>query len=326
MAATSVTRKFAGLSGRDDLSGRREYTIQYVVETDNANDGASIVKNADVGGVRVDRYGDYYRTDTESDTQAFVSDRQADRLSDESSKLWLVTVTFSTEASSGVIAPGVGIVYPQPEDANPDYSWDFIDTKRAAYVAFDENDNPYPATNSAGDFYDPPFEYDFSYLVLRLTVNQMDYDPLVAALYANRVNSDQWYGFAPGCVLCKPIKGKLAVEKGIGFWKVSYEFHFSFDGWLESVWDAGLREYIPKKDLAQANAERPKGTPEIKAGYQHLKDDHGTFVTEPQLLNGRGRRLIPPGGVLDLKSKERIPYINRFRFHRQIAFGPLQLV
>lgn len=314
MSVTEVKLKWAGLTnGKDAVLGPREYQKVYLVKTDNVQDGPSIVKNA----IGIPIYGSFYQTDTESDTRAFLADRQADLVDpSESQNHWQVVCSFSTAAYNGA---GGLVPVVEPLDMQPNLEWDFHDDKEPAYFAYDRNDNPIPIVNSAGDFYDPPLERDFSRLILKVTKNFADYDPLVAYRYANTVNSDNWLGFPKWTILCKPFRGIYTVDKGTTYWKVPFEFHFDFRGWLTRLWDAGLREFFSKQDVA--NKRVPPG---IKVpGYYHMKNDDGTFVSEPQLLNGRGFRLVPPGGVLTPEKAREGLRMNSYRLYRQMPFIPL---
>jgi hypothetical protein len=301
---------FSGHSGRDDVTGVRDYMQRWIVWVDDPRDGAKTVK-AHPG---VPQFGSYYQTPTEVDTQAFVRDRQADRISDESGVYWHVDIDYSTQTDNGQ-----GALIPQVEPLNlaPELEWDFAEFQEIASFCYldegDGNTKKGAVVNSAKDLHNPPLEKDGGRLVLRVQRNLGKYDPILAYTYANVLNSDTWYGFPRHTVLMKPWKAKSVIEKGLFYWRVNFEFHFNFETWLYQLWDSGMREYV--------ESENEKG---FKRGYNHIKDDDGNFVTEPVLLNGFGRRLVPKGGILKLNEVK--PIANKFRVYRQLPFTPLQII
>lgn len=312
MAVAEVKLASTGRAGTDDVTGVRTYTTVYLVRTDSAYDTKSIVTSHP----SIPQYGQFYQTSTETDATAFLQSRSAQQLSAESNLLWAVTCVHSTTAFNNVngMLPIV-----DPFGAEAVVEWDFHEDKEAAYFAYDNQDKPVPISNSAGDVYDPPLERDFSRLILRVEKNFASYDPLLASQYANTVNSDNWLGFPKWTILCKPFKGKLTIDHGVTYWRVTFEFHFDFRRWTSKVWDTGLREFITQQDI-----DNKRVSPDIKKpGYNHIKNADGTFITEPILLNGAGYRLIPPGGVLSpALAMDGIIY-NQFRLYRQMPFIPL---
>lgn len=326
MSVTSVQLKFAGQTGKDHQNlGKRDYVQKFLVQTDNPRDGSALVLHTRP----IPQYGDFYSTGSEYDSFAFLRDREAEPVSDETSTQWIVTCNFSTIRDGGPNTEP--IVSSSPIDLAPAIEWEHHEEKEVCYFAYAKavfagsqfpgppdagRDGVFAIVNTAGDFYDPPAEREIARLILKITVNQADFDALLAADYANATNSDRWYGFPPNTILFKPPKAQFNAEKGFSYWKVSYEFHFNFRGWFKYYWDAGVREYIRAADA--------KNDPKLKAGYNHLKNDDGTFVTEPILLNGSGRRLVPLKGKLDLR--EMTPFMNRYRVQHSRPFGGLNII
>lgn len=329
---------YAGLSdGRDDVTGLREYTQIWKVETDSPHDGPKTVK----AHPAIPQYGQSYVTNNENDPQAFVNDRNAELIDGaENNKLWHVTITFSTATNANSGQPGPGVVVPpiQEIDLAPQIEWDSIEHTVPAYFAYEAllynsvtgqlekniqprfNNGVVAICNSALDLFDPPIERDEAQLVLRLNRALGSYDGVAYHRYANVLNSDTWYGFPPKSLLMKPIKAVAVFDKGLAYWRVSVEIHVRFDLHFKDVWDSGVREFLTKQDI-ENNPKDHKGK---DPGYNHIKNKDGTFVAENVLLDGKGHALVPPGQALDLREME--PRLWRFRVERMLPFGPLQLI
>jgi len=335
MSATVLNNglpKYASLTGRDDATGLREYEAVYAVECDSPHDGPKTVKTA----VGIPKYGDYWKTDNEVDTDAFLFDKNAEADS-ENTQIWNVTCTYSTATNSADGQAGAGLVIPEQKEVDlaPELEWDFIERSVAAYYAYEallyqggrlilnldgkRTGGTVPIVNSAKDFFDPPLERDEARLVLRLSRAVGSYNPLLALQYANVLNSDNYLGFPPKTILLKPIKAKAVFDKGLTYYRISTEMHFRLDLWYHDIWDAGMREFISKKD--RENDQKFKNR---DIGYNHIKNKDKSLVSEPVLLDGKGHALVQPGDDLDLK--EQVPCIWRFRTEKTMPFGPLQLI
>lgn len=326
MAVTSVTLKYASLTGRDDATGLRTYEAVFVVETDSPYDGPVTVKNAP----GVSKYGDYWRTDTENDPYAFLIDKNAEA-DPENTLVWYVRCSFST-ATNLQQSPGGGLEVKEI-DLAPVLEWDFDTRSVAAYYAYEailyqggqvlqrrgsqQNNVTIPIVNSSLDFFDPPIERDESRLVLRIEQAVGDYDPLLALQYANVLNSDTYLGCPPKTILLKPVKAKAVFDKGIAYFRISAELHFRLDLWFHDIWDAGLREFFTPEQIENNKNAKYRNR---KPGYSHIKNEDGSYATEPVLLDGFGHVLVQPGKALDLK--EQVPCVWRYRTERVMPFGP----
>jgi len=316
MAIVEVKLAFSAQTGNDKLYlRRRSYEQKWLVRTDNAADGPALVKN----DPRVPQYGSYYQTGTEYDSFARLRERDCEQVSPDSNLLWVVTCRFDTMADNG--AGDTLLPPPQPYDDPPIAEWDAHEDKEPAYFCYGDNEEQLPITNSALDFYDPPPERIVTAQIFKVQRNLSDFNPVQWALYSNAVNSDSWYGFAPGMVLFKPPKAKLVAQRGFGYWQTQFEFHINYRGWFHYMWDAGMREYLPP-DNGAAVGRRNDGK---KVGYNHLKNEDGTFVTHPVLLNGNGRRLVQPG-IAALNTVLREAVLFKFRVQHKLPFGPLQII
>jgi hypothetical protein len=334
MSATVLNNglpKYASLTGRDAATGVREYEAVYAVETDSPHDGPKTVKDA----VGIPKYGDYWRTSTETDTEAYLFDKNAEA-DPENTQIWNVTCTYSTATDASAGQAGAGLVIPEQKEVDlaPELEWDFVERTVAAYYAYEailyqggkvirvlddtKRGHILPIVNSARDFFDPPLERDDARLVLRLSRAVGSYNPILALQYANVLNSDTYLGFPPKTILLKPIRAKAVFEKGLTYFRINTEMHFRLDLWYHDVWDAGMREFITNRD---------KESPKYKgrdAGYNHIRNKDKSLVSEPVMLDGKGHALVQPGQALDLK--EETPFVWRFRTEKTKPFGPLNLI
>lgn len=341
--ATCSGIKYGGLTdGGDTLTGDRNYTVVYLVQAASATEGIKSILLAD----GLPKYGDYYKTDSEADPQAFLTSRTPRLISTDLTTAYEVSCTFSTAASNGVassISGGVLLPPVEPVNLAPELEWDFVETNVPVSRAYDEgwvavnlfggkapvfqagNGQLIPVINSAFDIYDTPVERELAHLVLRLTVNRGDYNPIVAAQYANVVNMDTWYGFPPKSALLKPIKARLVTEKGFAYWKWQVEMHFNFDLHIDNVLDAGMREFL------DANYNKKEVQEGEDTGHRHIKNPNDKqLVTQPALLDGFGRALFPKqekDTSLQVQViQEFAARFKRYRKYDALPFGPLNLI
>jgi hypothetical protein len=145
--------------------------------------------------------------------------------------------------------------------------------------------------NSAGELFDPPPETEDSRIVLKITRNLAVWDALDRLKYRKTVNTQRWFGFAAGQVLCNDMRGSRGFENGLYYWKESVEFHIRTprfevlneetneyeleapaDVWKLRILDRGLYERVGGK-------------------LQIALDRLGRPVSQPVIFNGAGRKL-----------------------------------
>lgn len=91
MAVVSVNILHNGWSASEDVGKKTTFTVVYLVEVDDKNDGAMIVMIADDGTTRIPRKGDYYEVGNDRDPFAYVQSKSPTPIDD---KYWHVSVTF----------------------------------------------------------------------------------------------------------------------------------------------------------------------------------------------------------------------------------------
>ena len=97
--------------------------------------------------------------------------------------------------------------------------------------------------NSAGDPFDPPLEVDDSRPTLTIERNEASFNNVVFLAYQDAVNNDVFFGFNPGCAKVDKIGVKEQFEKNQLFYRVTYVFHFRYDGWRLRPLDRGYRVF-----------------------------------------------------------------------------------
>tara|TARA_R110000824_G_scaffold37749_3_gene115935 strand:- start:1470 stop:2600 length:1131 start_codon:yes stop_codon:yes gene_type:complete len=98
MAVVSVNILHNGWGASEDIGTKTTFTVVYLVEVDDKNDGAMIVMIADDGITRIPRRFEMYAVGNDSDAFAFVKSKSPTPIDD---KFWHVTVTFGPNEPSG---------------------------------------------------------------------------------------------------------------------------------------------------------------------------------------------------------------------------------
>lgn len=97
MSVVSVNILHNGWSASEDVGKKTTFTVVYLVEVDDKNDGAMMVMVADDGSTRIPRSGDYYEVGNDRDPFAYVKSKSPTPIDD---KHWHVSVTFGPPDSS----------------------------------------------------------------------------------------------------------------------------------------------------------------------------------------------------------------------------------
>ncbi|GHT26800.1 hypothetical protein FACS18942_04910 [Planctomycetales bacterium] len=124
--------------------------------------------------------------------------------------------------------------------------------------------------NSAGQKFIPPVSYRKAVTVYSLTRTEYINPIAKSRIYRNVVNSDTWYGAAPGTVLMDSISPSKEKD---GHWTVSYKFKYDPDGWEIYILDTGTMQ---KDSSGKLSA---------------ILDKEQAAVQEPVKLDGSGHPL-----------------------------------
>lgn len=166
-----------------------------------------------------------------------------------------------------------------------------IETDFIAYqkpLVYDKDGNA--VLNSAKDPFDPPAQIEDSRIILKFTRFEASLDVARSLAYRNAVNTDSFWGFSAGEVMCMYIKQTRHFENAIEYWQTSYEFHVKENGSLNSDgtdtpylgWDI----VIPDMGYNEVGANGKR--------YMIHEDNSTRPVSVPVRLNGAGLQLRPP--------------------------------
>ena len=154
-----------------------------------------------------------------NDSAALVTRVGPDQQSDT---VWYVRVGWTTSPSETNQGN-------DPLDDPVKARWTSVHYEETRYA--DYSDPPKAFVDAAGTPLVPPPKFPVSHLKLILTQNETSYNPAVALEYANKVNSDDFWGQPAGTVKCDL---PLASEQARGdqsYWQVVYGFEFKPEGW-----------------------------------------------------------------------------------------------
>lgn len=96
-------------------------------------------------------------------------------------------------------------------------------------------EHPVAIENVLGESADPPLQDEFAYLGCQIIRNVATWAPETMHQYVKAINSDAWWGFAAGKVLCNSIEATRKRNGNIFYWVVQYEFLFSAPGWVRRL-------------------------------------------------------------------------------------------
>ncbi len=256
-----------GITANDDGTYNGTGSEVYIVSFDTADDPRSrpyIARstNQTVNGVRIPAMWESHPYEQ----FIYVKDKQVAMA--DGPLHWRVTVYYEYVAN--------------PLNEPYTAEWMFVDS----YEPIDRDRQHKALVNSADEPFDPPIQEEAHDIILRIVRNEQSYNPLVASNFKKSVNESQFLWFPPQTVKC-PVYESVRMRKANLFYcQVKYEFAIRTDmdsesqyiGWKRRILDQGFREKTGNNENGQ-----PK--------YALIKDDDGSPVSQPVLLNGSGERL-----------------------------------
>jgi hypothetical protein len=247
----------------------RTYERQFRVETDSAETGPIEVRDALLSLATPVGMGSRYDIGSEFDNGSFAGEISCE-CTDSDGKGWIVTVSYTA-------------VDPAQKPENPlehplEIEGGFAPFDRIV----DEDQDGNAVVNAAYDYFDPPVTVEDPRPTLTLVRNEAAIDWALIYMYRNAVNTDVFWGAAPGQVKVVGIKPKrmwdqyLAaynITPGGYYWVTTYEFDFNPDGWHSKVLNQGMRQLV--------------------SGVQTQISIGGIPITSPALLDATGAVLTP---------------------------------
>ena len=231
MAILSSKELWEDRESTGDWQYNRTHTRSWRVETNDRDDDGFVVF-VDGTDATPDPLPVVYEPHP-TDPQSFAKSATCRPDSGSAGKTWIVTVTYDNKVE--LDQGGDGAPETDPTLRAPKVSWS--GAKFSKRVNKDRDGNA--VLNSARQPFDPPPERDMSRRVLTITRIEADYDDSVAEDYEDAVNSDTFYGRAPGKAKMDSITAHRHYENGTKYWEVTYVIHFSKDGWQLEGLDIG---------------------------------------------------------------------------------------
>lgn len=243
-----------GRRGSKGENGRRTYTRRFKVLTDSAHDGVKTVLSAPL----LPQIWNVYQTASETDDGAVVV-RHDPAQDPKRRTLWFIDVHYDTQYERKDDDPFADPVelefdfepYQEPLAGSPvtSYLGQFADSENGvADPKAKDNITRFGAgiTNSAGEPFDPPASRESSRPVVRLTRNEPNFLPNVAAHYVNSVNLSPWSGLEARVAMLKGIKTSFQVRKfnivgkpDIYYFRTTYHFALKRETWDLSLLNIG---------------------------------------------------------------------------------------
>lgn len=298
MAVTTI-EELPGNPGAVDNKYVRTYSRSWRVTTTDPLDRALTVLSAVRAAVPR-----YYISGNDTDSGAFIQSMSAVEEDPKNDKcVWIVTADYSSAMEE------------TDTDENPlkrrwERSFGFEQYQRLTNRDVEGN----PLQTSAGEDFATPIEVEESRPQLVIKRNELYFNVQRAVDYQDAVNSDYFFGAAPGTAKIKSITADERVENLTSgpfvFFEVSYTIQFNKDGWTKRVLDQGLMA------IWDMPAPLPGRPGKVKKTLYKIKDKDGQPITKPALLDGQGYEL--EDGLE--------PSWREFNVYRSLPFAPLNLV
>lgn len=184
---------------------QRSYTRTFIVKTDSKDTGPLAVVSAS----GIPRLYEPFAFGSEVDPECLLRDIDAERVS-EGAFQWVVTCHYSTpepdsKNASSTDTAGTKREAPGSQD-NPQLQLPEIDVsfekfQQVVYAVYDITTQELTPCKASNDqVFDPPPMRDASRMVIQIVRNEpiSAGHPALGVLYQDAVNSDYWFGLAPG--------------------------------------------------------------------------------------------------------------------------------
>lgn len=234
MAITRVVEKYTGLSGDFEPDGHAEMVQLWTVVTTGSSNNLAAVRDAR----GIPRHGDALKSKgrTVRGSQCYkVLPRQLE------GGVWEVTCNFEI----------VGLRWPSRNLKGKEPKYTQLIEKpvqvvwgTAHYLEYRLKDlDGKLRVNGAGDPFDPPTPIPVSRTTAAITHWVPVFDR-AKTKYADKVNSDPWFGYKKGEVLCKDVVASPVYDNGEWVQQVTYRIEIKEDLWIPTlVLNAGPRYY-----------------------------------------------------------------------------------
>ncbi len=231
------------------LSGRK-YTVQWLVQCDSYDDGPLVAQSA--SGLPA-AYSSY-NLGNDGDALALLRSWNVNRL-EENSLEWIVEATYTTPETKdgGQTGTGQGThtdtagSFDNPLLELPTVKTWSIERDIPVERVYNINTGFFnPPMNSACQVYNPPATKKDRYLAISISRNEVlsNVHPALGVAYSGSVNSDTFWGLAPGLVQCQSVTAERQSKQlpngtVFAYLKCEYVFHCRREGWDIVLLDYG---------------------------------------------------------------------------------------
>lgn len=266
--------------GQVDEEGNRRYAREFTVNYEGQIvDAATVLLT-----VGVPKWGDYYLpTDLSARCRGVVPRREPDR-----PDVWRVRSEYTTKLN--VPTPPPNENHPNPLLRPAKIRWSSVRATRTQ--AKDADGKPFQNTYKEPFQSPPPVVRTQNRLVI--TRNEPSFNPILPFTYGNTTNSDTWYGFDAGKVLCEEISAENAWDYDIAYAVVTYSFLFDRKGFEVEVLNTGTHykdakgkkqhchvgnvwTSVPQKLAADSTLLPENGTPHYLTFAVYDSEDFGAL-------------------------------------------------
>lgn len=302
MSVTRVSMIGKGRRVSMDTLGLREYEANFLVFTDSYTDNQVTILgqigNATPGPATIPSLGTTFNFHGNEDLGAKVVNYDVSQeQGDKSSRLWMVTVRYSSSTGN---LQGAGIT--SPTARLPRYSFGFAQFTKVLEKDLDDK----PVVNSAGMPFDEPVEIDQSRPLFRVSVNISVSKFYQAAQllidYQDAINSDVFWNYPAKTVKLQNMSiSEIKEEQGVYFHSVDCEFSINRDEWQPKVANRGrITKVLP-------------GTQDPPEWGWLREASTGDIIADPVALNANGT------GVLKEVNTIYLP----FKGYKELPFNPV---
>ena len=148
-----------------------------------------------------------------------------------------------------------------------------------------------PIRNSAKLPFDPPLTIEVTRPVIRVTKNVKKFDLPAQMRLENAVNDRLWFNVPKWCARVCNVEANSKFENGVAFVEVTFDVMLKRETWLAQLLDCG---FYTLDQRTQENGQQ-------KQTWTKIRDPFGHEATDPQPLDGNGKKLAPTADPVFLR-------------------------
>ena len=224
------------------LTGEREFTVRYMVDTDTATDGPKSVYESG----QIPRIGDEYLFATDHDTGAVAVGVEVDEHPDRATT-WNVSVDFSTIRQS--VQDLRNRSDPLEEEPTISIRTSTIDkptlgSVRRVNADGSLNKATWTIMNSAGEPFPNPYMRKQAGQVITITRNELRLNLLQMRDYQDVLNDAPFATYPIRSLKLSITQADEQISRGVRFWRKTYELEYDPIGFTLEIRDEGTYKKI----------------------------------------------------------------------------------